>query len=84
MKNVCCSSRRRPGTPVSVFLTTLLWAALSCQVAVASNPPQPPKLLDLSGIAWTGGDRFITVSYAKIPEEDEFGRICLLPPLETL
>ena len=39
---------------------------------------QPPRLLDLSGLVWIGGDSFLAVSDAKNPDELELNRLSLL------
>lgn len=39
---------------------------------------QPPRLLDLSGLVWMGGDSFLAVSDAKNPDEIELNRLSLL------
>ena len=43
-----------------------------------------PKLLDLSGLAWIGGDLFLSVSDAKSPDEDRLNRVSLLKLPDSL
>ena len=44
------------------------------------NPTPTPAapLVDLSGLAWLGGDRFLAVHDAKTPKEDDLPRVSIL------
>ena len=61
--------------------SVLLAAGLFCGSAMAT---EDPKLLDLSGLAWIGGDRFLAVSDAKNPGEDDLNRVSLLTLPDSL
>ncbi len=43
-----------------------------------AQPKPPAPLLDLSGLAWLGGDRFLAVHDAKTPKEDDLPRVSIL------
>jgi hypothetical protein len=43
-----------------------------------------PKLLDLSGLAWIGGDYFLSVSDAKMPAEPDLNRVSILKLPDSL
>ena len=64
-------------------------AALAAAVAVVAlagcagngqrpDPKPPAPLLDLSGVAWLGGDRFFAVHDAKTPKEIDLPRVSIL------
>lgn len=61
---------------------TLLW--LCCSSLMAEHTDSPSRLLDLSGLAWIGGDRFIAVSDAKSPGENDLNRVSLLTLPDSL
>jgi hypothetical protein len=61
----------------AVFLfTVLLLESVQADSWWHKNPA--PKLLDLSGLAWIGGDRFLAVSDAKYPAEPGLNRVSIL------
>jgi hypothetical protein len=55
-----------------------------CAPVLAGHHDPQPKLLDLSGLAWIGGDRFIAVSDAKTPRENDLNRVSLLTLPDSL
>ena len=60
-------------------LTVLAVVLLSCSTAKAEADYRPvQKLLDFSGLAWLGGDRFLIVHDAKNPDELNRDRVSLL------
>lgn len=61
----------------SLALIALLTLLLGSPV-MADITKSPPRLLDLSGLAWIGGDHFIAVSDAKNPKENDLNRVSLL------
>jgi len=68
---------------IVVTLTTLF--SVECLMAGGFWHRKPaPKLLDLSGLAWIGGDYFLAVSDAKSPDEDNLNRVSLLTLPDSL
>jgi hypothetical protein len=68
---------------IVVILTTLL--SFESLMASGSWYRKPaPKLLDLSGLAWIGGDYFLSVSDAKSPDEDDLNRVSILTLPDSL
>ena len=54
-------------------------ALAGCAASGHQAQPKPPApLLDLSGLAWLGGDRFLAVHDAKTPKEDALPRVSIL------
>jgi hypothetical protein len=49
-----------------------------CAGTAPSEAKSPAPLLDLSGLAWLGGDRFLAVHDAKTPKEDDLPRVSIL------
>jgi hypothetical protein len=64
-------------TSVALMITSLL---LSLTVAAEAGPGfrRVQRLLDLSGLAWMGGDIFLAVHDAKFPDERSRVRVSLL------
>jgi hypothetical protein len=54
------------------------WTLAGCAGAATPEAEQPAPLLDLSGLAWLGGDRFLAVHDAKTPKEDDLPRVSIL------
>jgi hypothetical protein len=67
------------------MIQAVLAAAILASVAAGSaaagqrgSEGAPPPLLDLSGLAWLGGDRFLAVHDAKNPKELGLPRVSVL------
>ena len=73
---------RYPGRGLLVILLLLMLVILFPVKSVMADGywhrRHTPKLLDLSGLVWIGGDFFISVSDAKSPDEDRLNRVSLL------
>jgi hypothetical protein len=53
-------------------------ALAGCAGTATPAAKQTAPLLDLSGLAWLDGDRFLAVHDAKTPEEDDLPRVSIL------
>lgn len=69
---------------LSIVAIAALCAGLICSPVMGSSDKPAAKLLDLSGLAWIGGDRFIAVSDAKNPRENDLNRVSLLTLPQSL
>lgn len=49
------------------------WAMAGCAGPGEPEVMEPAPLVDLSGLAWLGGDRFLAVHDAKIPRRTPSG-----------
>ncbi|MDZ3836682.1 MAG: hypothetical protein U0S49_04830 [Rhodospirillales bacterium] len=63
-------------TTLAAALTALALAGCAGTATPEAKPPAP--LLDLSGLAWLGGDRFLAVHDAKTPKEGDLPRVSIL------
>jgi hypothetical protein len=74
--------RRRYGLRAWIFIIAgFALGGAPTDVSATDQPagPQPvQRLLDLSGLAWLGGDTFLTVHDAKYPDEGTRVRVSLL------
>lgn len=68
----------------TMFLLAAVVATSYSAPIIAGPDDSKLKLLDLSGLAWIGGDRFIAVSDAKTPGEDDLNRVSLLTLPDSL
>ena len=84
MKTIFCITSTNP----KVFLFTMLLVSLFgfTKQSFADNhrEKEAKKLLDLSGLVWLDGNRFLAVSDAKSPEEDNLNRVSILTLPESL
>lgn len=71
---------------MKAFLAAALMAlaAAGCAGTAPPDAKQPAPLLDLSGLTWLGGDRFLAVHDAKTPKEDDLPRVSILRLPEAL
>ena len=69
-------------TPVIVARLLLICGLLSCVTSEGSRSPQDghpaSTLLDLSGLAWVDGNRFLAVHDSKNPDEKDRQRVSLV------
>jgi hypothetical protein len=68
----------------AVIIVTTICVLFGCEAVMATEAEESPQLLDLSGLAWIGGDRFLSVSDAKNPREDDLNRVGLLTLPDSL
>lgn len=78
--NACMKLGSKPAIAIAV---AIMFGLLSSPI-IAEEATTAPRLLDLSGLAWIGGDRFIAVSDAKNPDEDDLNRVSLLTVPDSL
>ena len=84
MRQFCAAPALKTAQGWTVRIGFAICISVGFEWVMANEVDQPPKLLDLSGLAWIGGDHFLAVSDAKSPGENDLNRVCLLTLPDSL